>query len=355
MIKFALMGCGKIAKRHAFLLGNSLINGAKLVAVCDLDLNRAKEMINEFENVNAYDDLDKMMTSEDVDVLVILTPSGMHSRHTIEASKYKAHIVVEKPMALTLKDADQMINVCKNNDIRLFVIKQNRFNLPIIALKEAINQGRFGKLNIGTIRVRWSRNQEYYNQDAWRGTWLMDGGVLTNQASHHLDLLEWLMGDVESVFAKTKTALFDIETEDTAIALLNFKNGAFGTIEASTAIRPNDLEGSISILGEYGSVEIGGFSANELKIWNFSKKLDIDKTIFKKFGSNPKDINGYAHKKYYDNIVESIAFKKSNLVDGEEGRKSLELINAIYSSAQNKKEIFLKDKIQNSKLGKNES
>ena len=163
-----------------------------------------------------------------------------------------------------------MIEACDKHGVKLFVVKQNRFNVPVVQLRKALDQGRFGKLIMGTVRVRWCRPQAYYDQDSWRGTWAYDGGVLTNQASHHVDLLEWMMGDVESVFAKSKHALADIEAEDTAVVILKFRNGALGVIEATTAIRPKDLEGSISILGETGSVEVGGFAVNEMKTWNFS-------------------------------------------------------------------------------------
>ena len=163
--------------------------------------------------------------------------------------------MVEKPMALTLDDADSMIEACDNHGVKLFIVKQNRFNVPVVQLRKALEDGRFGKLIMGTVRVRWCRPQAYYDQDSWRGTWAYDGGVLTNQASHHIDLLEWMLGDVESVFAKSKTALVDIEAEDTAVVILKFRNGALGVIEATTAIRPKDLEGSLSVLGEKGSVE----------------------------------------------------------------------------------------------------
>ena len=179
----------------------------------------------------------------------MLTASGSHAQHVVELAPYGADIVVEKPMALTLEDADKMIEVCDRHGVRLFVVKQNRFNVPVVQLRKALDAGRFGKLVLGTVRVRWCRPQSYYDQDSWRGTWAHDGGVLTNQASHHIDLLEWMMGDVESVFAKSITALVDIEAEDTAIVTIKFKNGALGIIEATTAARPKDLEGSLSVLG----------------------------------------------------------------------------------------------------------
>lgn len=350
MLKFALVGCGRIAKRHSDLLANNLIESAKLVAVCDLDEGKAKGIANKYQ-IPHYTDMHQMMLSEDIDVIVVLTESGNHAKHVIELAKYKKHIVVEKPMALNLDDADKMIEACDIAGIKLFVVKQNRFNVPVVKLREALEKGRFGKMVLGTIRVRWCRDQKYYNQDAWRGTWALDGGVLTNQASHHIDLLEWMMGDVDSVFAKSTTALVDIEAEDTAVAVLKFRNGALGIIEATTAVRPKDLEGSISILGEKGTVEIGGFAVNEMKVWNFIESNDDDKEVISKFSVNPPSVYGFGHQAYYDHVVDCILNGSPQLVDGLKGRKSLELINAIYESIETGKETFLRFQPKKSKLG----
>lgn len=340
MINFALVGCGRISKRHAGLLGKNLINGAKLVSVCDIDISKAKRIANLYK-VKAYDNMDIMMKSENVDIVVVLTPSGLHARHVMSLSKYKKNIIVEKPMALNVKDANLMIDTCNKNGCKLFVILQNRFNIPVIKLREAKEKGRFGKIILGTVRVRWSRSQDYYNQDPWRGTKSMDGGVLSNQAIHHIDLLEWMIGDVESVFAKTSTSLLNIEAEDTAVATIKFKNGALGIIEATVATRPKDLEGSISLLGEKGSVVISGFAVNKLQSWNFIEKETEDIDVKKIYSNNPPDIYGFGHKTYYENVVKSILNNDSNIVNGLEGKKSLKLIEAIYKSAELGKEIFL--------------
>ena len=328
MIKFAIVGCGRISKRHSELLGEKQINGACLVAVCDLKKERADKIAKKYK-IASYSCMHEMMSSNDVDVVVILTESGLHSKHTVELAKYGAHIMVEKPMALTLGDADSMIEACDKHGVKLFVVKQNRFNLPVVQLRKALEAGRFGNLIMGTVRVRWCRPQSYYDQDSWRGTWALDGGVLTNQASHHIDLLEWMMGDVESVFAKSLNAMADIEAEDTAIVILKFKNGALGVIEATTAIRPKDLEGSISILGSKGSVEIGGFAVNEMKTWNFDETLKEDESVIEKFSVNPPNVYGFGHQAYYEHVVDCIKNRTPQLVDGFKGRKSIELINAI--------------------------
>ncbi len=351
-LKFALVGCGRIAKRHSDLLGNNQITNSSLVAVCDTSEEKAKKIASKFK-ITFYSDMHKMMQKEDIDVVVILTESGYHAKHVIEMSRYGKHIIVEKPMALRLSDADSMIRACDTAGIKLFVVKQNRFNLPVVKLKEALDEGRFGKLFLGTIRVRWCRTQEYYDQDSWRGTWAMDGGVLTNQASHHIDLLEWTVGEIESVFAKSKTAVSNIEAEDTAVVIVKFRNGALGVIEATTAVRPKDLEGSISILGEKGTVEIGGFAVNEMKTWNFCDSSTEDKDILTKYSVNPPNVYGFGHQAYYEHVVDCINNNKKHLVDGLEGRKSIELINAIYESIETGKEVALRFNPTRCKLGKN--
>lgn len=355
MLGVALLGCGRIAVRHAQLLSSGEIAGAKLVCVCDIDKSRA-ESFGKKHNVPYFADLDSMMKEcgDKIDIVSILTPSGCHAQNTLEVAPYKKHIIVEKPMALTLEDADKMIESCDRFGIRLFVVKQNRYNLPVQKLREALEAGRFGKIVMGSVRVRWCRDNAYYKQDLWRGTWAQDGGVFTNQASHHIDLLEWMLGDVESVFAKSRTALSDIETEDTGVAVLRFKNGALGVIEATTATRPKDLEGSLSILGELGSVEIGGFAVNEIKHWNFTNAMESDKEVMEKYSVNPPNVYGFGHKEYYLHVVDSILNGTKALVDGLEGRKSLELIVAMYESIETGKEVFLRFHPQKCKLGHRE-
>jgi UDP-N-acetyl-2-amino-2-deoxyglucuronate dehydrogenase len=351
MLRVALVGCGRIAQRHAELLGNGAIEGAELAAVCDVREDRAQALASKY-SVPVYTDMHRMMGAESPDAAAILTESGNHARHVLELAGYSRHLIVEKPMALTLQDADAMIQSCDANGIKLFVVKQNRFNVPVQKLREALEQARLGKLVMGTVRVRWCRTQDYYDKDAWRGTWAMDGGVLTNQASHHVDLLEWMMGDVESVVAMSRTALVDIETEDTAVVLLRFVSGALGVIEATTATRPQDLEGSISILGEKGSVEIGGFAVNRMKTWSFAEPFPHDEQVLEKYSENPPDVYGYGHRAYYEHVVDSIKNSRQHLVDGLEGRKSLELINAIYESIETGQEVPLRFRPKKSRLGR---
>ncbi|MET4519805.1 Gfo/Idh/MocA family oxidoreductase [Bradyrhizobium sp. I1.7.5] len=350
MIRFGLLGCGRIAKRHSDLLGGNHVNGASLVAVCDSQRGRADAIASKFK-VAAHYDMDDLLARKDIDAVAVLTPSGHHPHHAIACARAGKHVVVEKPMALRLQDADDMIRACDEAGVKLFVVKQNRFNVPIVKAREALDAGRFGKLVLGTVRVRWCRDQAYYDQDAWRGTWLHDGGVLTNQASHHIDMLEWFFGEVVSVHARSTTALVRIETEDTAVATLKFRSGALGIIEATTAARPADLEGSLSILGEKGSVEVGGFAMNQIRHWRFVDELPSDKDVVEKFSVNPPNVYGFGHQAYYRHVVECLADRRAALVDGLQGRKSLELISALYESIETGQEISLRFVPRHGRLG----
>lgn len=351
MLDFCIVGCGRIAKRHSELLGNGIIPGAKLTAVCDLVPEKAEKIGKQF-GVPWYTDMHKMMQEIKPAVVTILTESGNHARDTIALSQYGAHIVVEKPMALTLSDADAMIDACDKAGVRLFVVKQNRFNVPVVKLREALEAGRFGKLVMGTVRVRWCRPQAYYDQDSWRGTWAQDGGVLTNQASHHVDLLEWMMGDVVRVSAMSATRLVNIEAEDTAVVTLQFANGALGIIEATGGTRPKDLEGSISILGEGGTVVIGGFAVNKLETWNFVDAEPDDDAVVQNYSVNPPNVYGFGHQAYYEHVVDVISNGGPQLVDGLTGRRSLELISAIYESIETGRTVDLRFNPRNAKLGR---
>jgi predicted dehydrogenase len=351
-IRFAIVGCGRVAPKHAGNLTEGKIRDAALVAVCDVKPEKARAFGEKYR-VPWFTDMHQMMKEMggSIDVVNILTPSGDHAQNAIDLAAYGKHLVVEKPMALTLEDADRMITACDRANVRLFVVKQNRFNLPVTKLREALDQGRFGKLVMGTVRVRWCRTQAYYDQDPWRGTWQHDGGVFANQAIHHVDLLQWVMGDVETVFAKSTKALVNIEAEDTGVVVLKFKNGALGVIEATTATRPLDIEGSVSVLGEKATVEIGGFAVNEMKIWNFAEKMPGDEDVLKTYRVNPPDVYGFGHTEYLNDVVQAIKTGRSALVQGLDGRKSLELVTAIYESIETGKEVTVRFTPKMCKLG----
>jgi len=350
-IKFCVLGCGRVSSKHLDAI-SSQVKDSELVAVCDINADRAKKAGLEY-GIPWFTDAHEMLKEHpEIEVINVLTPSGNHPKDVVELADYGKHFVVEKPMSLCLDDAEEMIRVCAEHNTRLFVVKQNRYNLPIQKLRSAVEAGRFGKMVMGTVRVRWCRPQEYYNQDAWRGTWALDGGVLTNQASHHIDMLTWMMGEVESVFCYSATRLVDVETEDTAVAVLKFRSGALGVVEATTATRPKDLEGSISILGERGTVEIGGFAMNEMKTWNFVEKEPGDDEVLSNFKENPPNVYGFGHSRYLEKVCETLRTGKGGSVDGLEGIKSLILINAMYESIETGKEVPLRFRPRMARLGK---
>jgi UDP-N-acetyl-2-amino-2-deoxyglucuronate dehydrogenase len=349
-LRFALVGCGNIAKKYIHVFQNYL-EDAKIVALCDIQKEKADQYGKDL-GVDAYTDIEEMMTrkGDDIDVLCLLTPSGIHVHNVRELVRYGKPLVIEKPMALKLAEADEILHDSAIHGIKIFVVHQNRFNLPVVKAMEAMNQGRFGKLVMGTVRLRWKRDQAYYDAADWRGTWAYDGGVFTNQASHHIDMLTWFMGEVESVKAVATTRLVNIECEDTGAAILRFTNGSLGIIEATTATRPKDLEGSLSILGEKGSVVIGGFFMNELTTWEFEDREPIDDEIMERYGKNEE---GWGHNlgEYLKDVISSIREDRAGLVHGLEGRKSLEMISAIYESIETGREIPLRFRPEKCKLG----
>jgi UDP-N-acetyl-2-amino-2-deoxyglucuronate dehydrogenase len=349
-LKTALLGCGRIGERHARILASS--PESELAGFADIDPAKAQGYARRHGG-RSYPGLAEMVASETPDLVAICTPSGLHARDVLAACHAGiGNIVVEKPMALTLPDADAMIEACEARGTRLFVVKQNRYNLPILKLRRALDAGRFGKLVLGAVRVRWCRRQEYYDQAPWRGTWAMDGGVFSNQASHHVDMLVSMMGRVESVQAMAVTRLVAIEAEDTGLALLRFAGGALGVIEATTAARPDDLEGSISILGENGTVEVGGFAMNEMTVWKFADETPEDAEVLERYRTNPPDVYGFGHHEFYRDVFGAIARDEKPPVDGREGRKSLEVITAIYESIGSGREVRLPFTPAYSRLGR---
>ncbi len=347
-IKFGLIGCGRISVKHLAVL-KELSQVAEITAVSDIDPSRLKKVVEQ-TGARGYLDFREMISKETLDVASILTWSGNHASIALECASKVPNLIVEKPMALRLRDADDLIEKCVRSGTRLFIVKQNRYNPPVVMLKKAVEECRFGRLILGTVRVRWCRPAEYYKQDSWRGTWAMDGGVLTNQASHHIDLLTWVFGPVDSVFAKTGTFLAPVETEDTGVAILKFRSGALGVIEATTCARPKDLEGSISVLGEKGSVEIAGFAVNQVRTWSFVETRPEDQTITAQ-STNPPNVYGFGHHDFMKDVIKCVSENRPSMIDGLEGRRSLELISAIYESVEKNQEIPLVFTPQRCRLG----
>jgi predicted dehydrogenase len=307
----------------------------ELGAVCDQDELRASEFGDKY-NVNSYINFSEMMEREQVNLVSVLTHSGSHANIVIELSKFKKDIIVEKPISLTLEDSNNMIEACCQNGIRLFVVKQNRYNPPILELKKIITEGKLGKLNLGTIRLRWARDENYYKNELWRGTWEKDGGVLCNQAIHHLDLLQWMMGDIDTVSAIGATRMADIQAEDTAIVSIKFKSGALGVVEATTTTRPSNIEASVSILGTDGIVEIAGMSVNKVVHWKVRSNNE-DESISRLNREN--NIFGSSHIEFYKDVAKSIKDNVPPAIDGNEGMKSLKLVIAAYESIESGKTV----------------
>ncbi|MFH1915982.1 MAG: Gfo/Idh/MocA family oxidoreductase [Nanoarchaeota archaeon] len=336
-IRIALVGCGRISEKHFQAVKG--LPDLQLVGVCDTNKELAEKKAHE-QGCKAFTDYETMLVTLKPDIVSICTPNFLHPVQTILAAQKKINVITEKPMALTLKDARNMINACKKNNVHLFVIKQNRYNPPIQKLKEAIDKGRFGKIYLGSICVRWQRPQEYYDQDNWHGTLLKDGGTLLNQASHHVDMLQWLLGPAQSVSGIAARLGRKIETEDTAISLITFKNGALGIIEATTLTHPRNLEGSITIQGEKGTVKVGGTALNKIDIWEF-KDNDPDDENIKNIGTNPPNVYGFGHSEVYKNVRDCLLRNGKNHVNGEEGYKTLELIMAIHKASREGKQVTI--------------
>jgi UDP-N-acetyl-2-amino-2-deoxyglucuronate dehydrogenase len=347
-IRTVIVGCGRIGQRHATILSGS--PDVELVAMADSSHDRAEDFAARFGG-RPYPDAGSALAAEAPDLVVVCTPSGLHHEHVVSAAERGVpNIDTEKPMALRLADADAMIGTCRARGARLFVVQQNRYNPPIRKLREALDSGRFGRLVMASVRVWWCRHQAYYDNDPWRGTWALDGGVFANQASHYVDMLVHAMGGVESVEAMTATQLARIEAEDTGVAVIRFQNGALGVISATTAARPRDMEGSISVLGEHGTAEIGGFAMNEVRRWAFDAPADDDEEV-ERLRTTPPDVYGFGHHAYLADVVQAIRTGGEPAVDGVEGRRSLELIVALYESAASGCAVHLPCAGQLSRLG----
>ena len=340
-IRLALVGCGRIAGTHFDAIRE--VEGLDLVAVCDVVEQRARES-GETNNVPWFTSYTRMLADVACEAVAICTPSGLHPQHGILAARAGKHVICEKPMAITLSAADELVHACDDNGVHLFVIKQNRLNPSVQLVKRALDKGRFGRLYLANTTVRWTRPQEYYNQAPWRGTWEFDGGAFMNQASHYVDLIQWLAGPVESVVAKTATLARRIETEDTGIAVLRFRSGALGVIEVTMLTYPKNLEGSLTLLGEKGTVRIGGTAVNRIEHWAFADK-DEDDELVPTTATNPASVYGFGHAGYYRNVLAVLRGEAMPETDGRAGRKSLELILGIYESAKTGRDVPLPLKV----------
>lgn len=337
-IRFALVGCGRIAQNHFAAIKHHKEN-AELVGVCDINPDSLAEAA-QATGATPYKTLKEMLAKCNADAFILATPSGLHSEQAIDIANMDKHVITEKPMATRWEDAKRMVKVCDHKGVRLFVVKQNRRNATLQLLKKAIDNKRFGKIYMVNSNVFWTRPQSYYDQASWRGTWEYDGGAFMNQASHYVDLMHWLIGPVESLQAYTANLSRNIEAEDTGVISLKWRSGALGSMNVTMLTYPRNLEGSITILGEKGSVKVGGIAANEIQHWEF-EHADPDDHKTKEMNYETTSVYGFGHQLYYENVINVLRGEAEPETDGREGLKSLEVIIAAYLSARNGKRIAL--------------
>lgn len=344
-LRYALIGCGRISVNHIAAAMNNSEN-LEIVAVCDpieANMERVIDPVPYKNSIKRYTDYRVMLKELSPDLCAIATESGYHAEIALDCIDAGCNLIVEKPIALSLKDADKMIAAAKEKGVKLCACHQNRFNKSVKKIREALEEGRFGRLLHGAAHIRWARNKNYYSQAPWRGTWAQDGGALMNQCIHNIDLLRWMMGDeIEEVSAYTDRLVHDyIEAEDLGLAVVKFKNGSYGLIEGTTNIYPENLEETLYIFGEKGTVKAGGKSVNLIEEWKFADDKDDSESVKAQFGENPPNIYGFGHTPLYEDVVESILNDREPFVNGEAGRRALETVLAIYKSAADGRSVKL--------------
>ncbi len=334
-MKYALIGCGRISANHIVAAHN---NNLDIVGICDINVTCMEDKVKKFPylaGVARYDDYKEMLRTQRPDLVAIATESGKHAAIAIDCIEMGCNVIIEKPIALSIKDADSIIAAAERNNVKVCACHQNRFNKAVQKIHEAVEMNRFGRLLYGTAHIRWARDHEYYDRASWRGTWEQDGGALMNQCIHDIDLLRWLMGDeIEEVVGYTDRLKHPyIEAEDLGLALVKFKNGSYGVIEGTTDVFPKNLEETLYIFGEKGTVKAGGEAVNLIEEWHFSDYLDISKEVIEQFSEVPPNIYGYGHSKLYADMVAAINENRQPLVDAKAGKRAVELVLAIYKSA----------------------
>lgn len=335
-MKYALIGCGRISPNH---IAAAAKNGLDIVALCDIDpenIAKLKDLFtNELKTVVEYTNYHEMIENEDIDLVAIATESGLHAKIALDCIECGIHCIIEKPIAMNMKDAQQICNAAKEKGVVVCANHQNRFNKSIQKIHEAVEKNRFGKLLHAAAHVRWNRGIGYYEQAKWRGTWENDGGCLMNQCIHNADLIRWMMGDeIEEVMAYTDNLNHDyIDAEDLGMALIKFKNGSYGIFEGTVNVYPKNLEETLYIFGSKGTVKAGGKSVNIIEDWLFEDNLDNAEEIKSSFSENPESVYGFGHNPLYTNVINAIETNSKPLVDAEAGMKALELVLAIYQSA----------------------
>lgn len=347
-MRFVLIGCGKIALQHVAALTQS--PSARIVGVADVSPEKAKA-VGEPRGIPWYTDYVAMLKEVQCDVVCILTPTGTHAEIAHQLLPFGKPLVIEKPMTLQLAEANSLLKAAGSAGVKIFAVHQYRFHPPVQLMHQAIQQGRLGKIHLATARLRWCRPESYYRQGAWRATWAMDGGVISNQAVHQLDLLQWLAGPVYSVKAWGSNVRFIGETEDVAVVVLQFEEGTLGVLEATTCVSPYDIESSVSVLGDRGTVEVGGLAANQLKVWAFLEKHESDQKIFEEYGRSEMGQVKVGHLRFYEALVQALRANAPFELDGQEAKKTVEIISAIYESMETGQEVHLRFKPKFCRLG----
>ena len=334
-MRYALIGCGRISTNHVKAVLN---NQLEFVAACDIIQEQITELLkkHDLENISEikhYTDYKKMIDENELDLVSIATDSGKHAEIALYCIEHGINIIIEKPMAMSMKDANEIIRRSEMKKVKVAVCHQNRFNIAVQEMRKALEAGRFGKLSHGSINVRWNRNKEYYKQASWRGTWAKDGGCLMNQCIHGIDLLRWTFGDeVDEVYGVTKRQFHDyLEVEDIGIAVVKFKNGAVATIEGTTNVYPQNLEETLYVFGEKGTVKIGGKSTNNIDVWNFKDESELDRKN-KSLEEATSNVYGNGHTSLFADMIDAINNDRKPYIDAYAGRNALELVLAIYKS-----------------------
>lgn len=341
-MRYALIGCGRIATNHVKAAVN---NNLEFIAVCDVAEEHMESLLLKHDlqddiSIKRYTDYKKMIAENDLDLVGIATESGIHAEIAIYCIEHGIHVIIEKPMAMSIEDADRIIELSEKMHVKVSACHQNRFNIAVQEMRKALESGRFGKISHGSIHVRWNRNQGYYTQAPWRGTWAQDGGALMNQCIHGIDLLRWMMGDeIEEVYGVTRQQFHNyLEAEDVGMAVVKFKNGAVATIEGTTNVYPQNLEETLYLFGEKGTVKLGGKSTNNIDVWNFADEVaeDLEKKGLEEETSN---VYGNGHTSLYADMIDAINEDRRPYIDACDGKNALELVLAIYKSQKEKKAV----------------
>lgn len=343
-MKYALIGCGRISTNHVKAAIN---NNLEFVAVCDVVSEHMEEVLAKHNlqndtSIKRYEDYKKMIEENAIELVGIATESGKHAEIALYCIEHGINVIIEKPMAMSIEDADKIIRASEEKGVKVSACHQNRFNIAVQEMRKALESGRFGKLSHGSIHVRWNRNKDYYTQAPWRGTWEEDGGALMNQCIHGIDLLRWMMGnDIDEVYGVTRQQFHHyLEAEDIGMAVVKFKNGAVATVEGTTNVYPQNLEETLYLFGEKGTVKLGGKSTNNIDVWNFADETDQDQKN-KGLEEATSNVYGNGHTSLYADMIDAINNNRKPYVDAQAGKNALELVLAIYKSQKEGKAVKL--------------